>query len=380
MISQVKFERHLTRFDGIMLCVGMIIGSGVFSVPGLILNELNNSVGLVILMYIVGAIVSVFGVLAYIELGTMRPVSGGEKEYLEYAFPKVKKLFAFSFTQTMVWLMRPTACAADSISFGQFIIYSFTGQFDGNNYWTARLLAIFCISFTTFIHGYYPKMGIWIQDALTMLKISVLIFTIIIGMLAAGNVGSLRRADENFVGGNSTSVDASSVASAFLQMSFAYDGWNNINYSLDEVIDPVKNLPFISLSSISIVSFLYIFSTLSFFLVVPKSTLTENSTVIAADMFKIALGDFWGQRLMPFLIGCSSFGSVMCMAFGVSRVTLAAAQEGYFPLSISDRLGKLNSKNGPISALILNCCITTLLILIPSQSAYQVFFLIILIE
>ena len=61
----------------------------------------------------------------------------------------------------------------------------------------------------------------------------------------------------------------------------------------------------------------------------------------------------------------------MCMAFGVSRVTLSAAQEGYFPFS--SRLGKLNAHNGPMSALLLNFYITTVLILIPSQSAYQVY-------
>jgi amino acid transporter len=276
----------------------------------------------------------------------------------------------------MVWLMRPGACAADSISFGQFTIYSFTGEYSPDYSWVARVLAFFCIAFTTFIHGYAPKIGIIIQDALTMLKISVLIFTIIIGILAAAQVGSLRRADENFTGPfNSGGVDASSFASAFLQMSFAYDGWNNINYSLDELIDPVKSLPIVSLTSISIVSFLYIFATLSFFLVVPVSTITGPNMVIAADMFKIALGDFWGQRFMPFLIGLSSFGSVMCMAFGVSRVTLSAAKEGYFPFLLSNHLGKLNSKNGPMPALVLNFIVTLALILVPSQSAYEVFFL-----
>ena len=115
-----NLDRNLSRFDG-------MIGSGIFSVPGFVVVELNNSVGLTILLFVMGAIVSLFGVLAYCELGTMRPVSGGEKEYLDFAFPNAKKLFAFLFTQSMVWIIRPGACAADAISFGQFSIYSFTG-------------------------------------------------------------------------------------------------------------------------------------------------------------------------------------------------------------------------------------------------------------
>ena len=118
------------------------------------------------------------------------------------------------------------------------------------------------------------------------------------------------------------------------------------------MIDPIQSLPVVAISSIGIVSFLFIFATLSFFLVVPVSSITGSQTVIAADMFKLTLGDFWGQRFLPFLVGLSSFGSVMCMAFGVSRVILSAAREGYFPFS--NQLSKLNAHNGPMAALTLN--------------------------
>ncbi len=46
-------------------------------------------------MFIVGALVSLAGVWAYTELGCMRPYSGGEKEYLEYANQKTRGLFAY---------------------------------------------------------------------------------------------------------------------------------------------------------------------------------------------------------------------------------------------------------------------------------------------
>ena len=61
-----------------------------------------GSVGMTVLVIIMGALVSLFGTWAYCELGTMRPISGGEKEYLDYAFPKTKGLYAFAFTQSMV--------------------------------------------------------------------------------------------------------------------------------------------------------------------------------------------------------------------------------------------------------------------------------------
>ena len=57
---------------------------------------------MVIVLFFVGAIVALFGTWAYVELGCMRPVSGGDKEYLAYAFPKSNYFFSFAFSQSMV--------------------------------------------------------------------------------------------------------------------------------------------------------------------------------------------------------------------------------------------------------------------------------------
>jgi amino acid transporter len=104
-LSNDKDERTLPRtmgyFSGTMLCVGMIIGSGIFSTPAIILG-LVGSIGMTFVIFAIGALVSFFGVLAYCELGCMRPYSGGEKEYLDYCFPHPKALLSFLFTQCMV--------------------------------------------------------------------------------------------------------------------------------------------------------------------------------------------------------------------------------------------------------------------------------------
>jgi amino acid permease len=58
-----------------MLNVGAHIGAGIFLVQGIILNEVG-SVGMVIVLFAVGAVVSMFGACAYVELGCMLPISG----------------------------------------------------------------------------------------------------------------------------------------------------------------------------------------------------------------------------------------------------------------------------------------------------------------
>jgi amino acid transporter len=93
--------RTIGYVSGTLMCVGMVIGSGIFAVPATILGNVG-SVGMTIGIFIIGALVSIFGTLAYCELGCMRPVSGGDKEYLDLAYPKPKGLLPFLFTQSIV--------------------------------------------------------------------------------------------------------------------------------------------------------------------------------------------------------------------------------------------------------------------------------------
>jgi solute carrier family 7 (L-type amino acid transporter), member 9/15 len=53
-----------------MVIAGMIIGSGIFSTPSGILTSVG-SVGMSLIIWVIAALASVCGVLAYIELGSV---------------------------------------------------------------------------------------------------------------------------------------------------------------------------------------------------------------------------------------------------------------------------------------------------------------------
>ena len=235
-----------------------------------------------------------------------------------------------------------------------------------NNYnWFVRALGLVCITSITLVHAYSPKWGIRIQDGFTVVKIIILLFVIFTGVAAAtGLSSSLPRADSNFTDFfKGTSSDATSYTSALFGAFFMYDGWNNLNYSMDELIDPIKNLPIAALSSVGITSFLYISATIAYFVVVPTAAIDTTNTVLAGQFFTMTLGPTVGNKVIPFLIGLSAFGSVMCMTFGASRVTFSAAREGYFPFS--KFLGTANKYDSPQGALILHFAMTVLLMLGP---------------
>src|SRR5689334_10224978 len=81
--------RTLRLRDLFLLFVGSVIGSGIFLTPGLILRQLNGSVGFSLLVWIVGGVLSLLGALTYAELAATNPEAGGLYCFIRDAFGRV---------------------------------------------------------------------------------------------------------------------------------------------------------------------------------------------------------------------------------------------------------------------------------------------------
>jgi amino acid transporter len=65
---------------------------------------------------------------------------------------------------------------------------------------------------------------------------------------------------------------------------------NNLNYSLGEMKDPVKNLPRAVGGGVIIVALLYICANLSYLIVLPASVMVASEELVAGVFFKHVLG------------------------------------------------------------------------------------------
>src|SRR3989442_14727920 len=78
--------RTLGQRDLILIVVGTVIGSGIFTVPGAVLRQTQGDVGVALLVWLLGGALSLLGALAYGELGAMLPEAGGGYGYIREAF------------------------------------------------------------------------------------------------------------------------------------------------------------------------------------------------------------------------------------------------------------------------------------------------------
>ena len=74
-------QRHLSLFAAMSLVVSSMIGTGVFTSLGYQLNDIQSGFS-ILMLWLTGGVISLFGALCYSELGAALPKSGGEYHLL----------------------------------------------------------------------------------------------------------------------------------------------------------------------------------------------------------------------------------------------------------------------------------------------------------
>ena len=83
----MTLRRELGLCDAIAIVAGTVIGSGIFLVPNSVAKQLP-SLSAVVLVWLTGGLLSLFGALALGELGAAFPGAGGLYVYLRQAYGK----------------------------------------------------------------------------------------------------------------------------------------------------------------------------------------------------------------------------------------------------------------------------------------------------
>src|SRR6202521_291993 len=135
--KNLELVRGLGPWTSAAIVVGTMIGTGIFLKPA----EMAGDAGSVIIVFaawIVGGILSLFGALAFAELGAAIPEAGGEYAYLRRGFGPVWG-FLFGWMHSIVG--RPASMA--SIAAGLLRFCAFLGPAMAAPIFTAHISAPF---------------------------------------------------------------------------------------------------------------------------------------------------------------------------------------------------------------------------------------------
>lgn len=191
-----------------------------------------------------------------------------------------------------------------------------------------------------FIHGVWRQGGIIINNILAAVKVAILIFMFILGILATRDDIFPPVSASEFPAPSSleSSASAYTYAEAFLAIIFAFGGLNQANYVIGEVDNPRRRYKWPAFSAVVIVSVLYLIVNGAYFAAVPVEYFSaEDHFTVAHRLFLFTLGSIspaWkirAPRLLSAFMAVSSLGNIIVMTYTAARVKQEIAKEGIIP-------------------------------------------------
>jgi len=134
----------------------------------------------------------------------------------------------------------------------------------------------------------------------------------------------------------------------FLFLCRAYDGWNNLNFAMEELANPYTNLPLAIMIGIPLVTVLYLLISVSYLTAFTKGEMIASSAV-AIDVGNQYLGA--AKWIVPVMISLSAIGTANGSMFTAGRISYVAGRDGH----MIDAMSYVHAKRlTPVVAIIVN--------------------------
>jgi amino acid transporter len=317
-----------------------MVGTGIFLKPSEMARE-GRFVSIVFAAWIVGAILSVFGALAFAELGAAIPEAGGEYAYLRRGFGPIWG-FLFGWMHSIVGRPSSTASiAAGMMRFLSFFVptvaaplFTLHIAIPGLTRWIppydfvftwAQPFAVFWLLVMTGVNYLGVRLGGEVQVVLTSIKI--LSIVLIIGVAFFLPHGVSHAPDPVWPGTTSTGLLTAFLA-ALAAALWAYDGWEDLNLVGSEVKDPQRNFPRALVGGVSFVALMYLLFSTACLKVLPFSAVA-NSQHVASDVVEKVIGHGVASWITLAMV-LSALGSMNSSVLSGARVPYAMARDGIF--------------------------------------------------
>jgi APA family basic amino acid/polyamine antiporter len=358
--------RGLGVWSATAIVIGSLIGTAIFLVPSEIARDVGSMAG-VLVVWLVGGVVVLFGTFCYAELGAALPETGGDYVYLSRG---LGSLWGFLFGWTKSMIMTPTSSAtvaAGLLRLTGFLLPSVTNPiftwnipvpFEAQAYHftftAAQLWAVVVIAVVTAINYFGIRTAGRVQIALTGLKVAAILIIVVLGLM----LGKITGSHSVFVPTPIAYGGVGAFLAALVPVMFAYNGFQSLGWVGGEIVNPQKNIPRAAIFGLLSVVALYSLINLAYFRVLGFSEVAQSQHV-ASDLVVLLVGSR-GAKWLTMTMIISALGALHVNFLTGPRVPYATACDGRF-FSFAKRIQP--AFHTPSGALVFQGCLTTLLVL-----------------
>ncbi|TLX67435.1 MAG: amino acid permease [Thaumarchaeota archaeon] len=246
-MSHNQLVRSLGLLDILMVGVAAMIGGSIFVLTGTAIGLAGSAV---IVAFIINAIITLFTAMAYAELGSAMPEAGGGYLWVREGLPRPNAFIS----GWMAWLAHIIAGSLYAVSFASFLIglLDMTNISHGvvllNMIPLEKLIAVASIAFFAYLNIKGTSETGKTGDVVTIIQLGLIFILIAAGLWVMNGQPNWQMNFSNFM-----PMGISGVVAAMGLTFIAFEGYEVIVQTGEEVKNPRRNIPraiFISLGAV----------------------------------------------------------------------------------------------------------------------------------
>ena len=315
-----RMPRTVGLIDGIAVLVGITIGSGIFRVPATVAAQLQAP-GPMILCWVLGGVIALFGALTVAELAGALPRSGGIFAWLLESFGPLP---AFLFGWTELAVIRAASLGATSTIFAEYL-----GYFVPLTPMQVRYVAAVVIIVIGAMNYLGVRRAASVMSVATIAKyaavmgLGVLAFTV------------HRTGDSHFFPAWNGGVHPSLLATALISVMWTYDGWADLSFMGGEVKNPQRTLPLALIFGTACVMLVYLVVNLGFMYLLTPQEMAGSHLIATTAAERIPSIGGIGAAVIAAVVLLSTFSGLNGTMMTGPRIFFAMAERGLFFRSVA---------------------------------------------
>ncbi len=310
--------RTIGLFGAVSIGIGGMVGGGIFAVLG---EAVSLSHGATALSFFIAGIVALLSAYAYAKLSVTFQSEGGTVVFVDKAFGD--NILSGSIN-LMLWLSYLVTISLYATAFAAYggTFFSHVSPLLHHALISGAILLPAIINLVS--ASFVGKS----ETIIVFIKVSLLLLVIVVG---ASYVEPSRMSPQNW-------GSFPSIVTAGMIIFVAYEGFELIANSAEDIKEPNKNLPRAFYISVITVIFLYVAISIITVGNVPEEQLLKAKDYALAIAAKPSLGQI-GFTIVALAALLSTFSAINATIYGNARLGYIIAKEGQLPKELADEKG-----------------------------------------
>ncbi|WP_044418339.1 APC family permease [Halarcobacter anaerophilus] len=357
---QNKNNRTIGLFGAVSIGVGGMVGGGIFAVLG---EAVSLAHGATVVAFFLAGIVALLTSYSYAKLSVKFQTKGGTVSFIDNAFGHNLLSGSVNFMLWLSYLVTISLYAVAFSSYAQALFLSNSNSFF-NHFFIS--LAVCLPLLINLISAYLVSKS---ETVIVVIKVLLLILIIVasIPFLDMQRL-SVSRWDSNF-----------SILVAGMIIFVAYEGFELIANSAEDIKIPKKNLPKAFYSSVLLVIALYLLIAVTAIGAVNENQLLQAKDYALAIAAKPALGQT-GFTIVAIAALLATFSAINATIYGNGRLGYILAIDGELPSFFDKEKNNIPTQSVIITALaslvMANSIDLSQIAIIGSASFLLIFFIV----